>query len=58
MIRSSAADQEWDVITADPRMVRYLKRQGWELKTDHQIPAPVSYKVPFRKLRIGRRRQN
>ena len=54
VIRSSAADQEWDVCTADPRFIRYLKRQGYEPGPDHQFPDHMSCKVPFRKLRIRR----
>jgi hypothetical protein len=52
VFRSSAADKEWDVVTTDPRMIRYLKRQGYDPKTDHQLSDYVSCKVPFRKVRI------
>ncbi len=54
VIGCSAADSEWDVCTADPRFIRYLKRQGYEPGPDHQFPGHMSCKVPFRKLRIRR----
>jgi len=54
VIRCSAADQEWDVCTADPRFIRYLKRQGYEPEPDYQLGDYLSCRVPFRRLRIRR----
>jgi hypothetical protein len=45
VIRASAADQEWDVFTADPRFIGYLKRQGYEPGPDHQSKDAVSCKM-------------
>ena len=55
VIRCSAADQDWDICTADPRFVRYLKRQGYEPAPDYQFGGHMSCRVPFRKLRFGKR---
>jgi hypothetical protein len=55
VIRSSAANQEWDVCTADPRFIRYLKRQGYEPGPDHQLRDHLSCRVPFRRLRISKK---
>ena len=54
VIRCSAADQEFDVCTADPKVIRYLRRQGYHPEPDYQFPDHMSCKVPFRKLRIRR----
>jgi hypothetical protein len=55
VIRSSAADQEWDVCTADPRVIRYLKRQGYEPEPDYQLRDHLSCRIPYRKLRISKK---
>jgi hypothetical protein len=54
VIRCSAADQEWDVCTVDPRFIRHLNRQGYHPEPDYQFPDHMSCKVLFRKLRIRR----
>ena len=56
VIRSSSADSEWDVVSADPRFIRYLKRQGFTLEVDYQLSDHLSCKVPFRNLRVSKRR--
>ena len=55
IIRANALDQEWDVFTEDPRMIRYLTKQGYKLEHDYQISDGWMCMVPFRKLRISRR---
>ena len=53
VIRSSAADKEWDIVTADPRMIRYLEKRGYKPKPDHQFQEPfVQFTVPFGRLRF------
>jgi hypothetical protein len=53
VIRCSVADQEWDIVTADPRMIRYLEKRGYQKIVDEQFKAPYfSFKVPFRRLRF------
>ena len=54
-MRASAADGEWDICSADPRFIRYLKRQGYEPVPDHQLSGFVKFRVPFEKLRIRKR---
>ena len=55
VIRCSAADQEWDVCTADPRFIRYLKRQGYQPEPDYQGRDYLSCRIPYRKLRISKK---
>jgi len=53
VIRSSAADKEWDVCTADPRFIRYLMKQGYAPEPDHQLSDPyMAFTVPFNRLRL------
>ncbi len=56
IIVCSAADSEWIISTADPRFVRYLERQGYEPELDGQFSGCVGCRVPFRKVRIRKRR--
>jgi hypothetical protein len=50
IIRSSAADQEWDICTADPRIIRKLEKRGYQ-KEDRRNPTPyVSFRIPFKRL--------
>ncbi len=52
VIRCSAADQEWDICTADPRMIHHLEKQGYSSVPDHQLSDPyVAFRIPFRSLR-------
>jgi hypothetical protein len=54
VIRCSAADQEWDIVSADPRMIRYLEKRGYQKIVDEQLSAPYFlFKVPFRRLRFS-----
>ena len=55
VIRCSAADQDWDICTADPRFVRYLKRQGYEPAPDYQGRDYLSCRIPYRKLRLSKK---
>ncbi len=54
VIGPCAADQEWDVVTADPRFIRYLRRRGWTLEPDCQFPTHLACRLPFTKLRVLR----
>ena len=55
IIRSSAADSEWDICTADPRIIRYLVKRGFKPSPDHQFSAPYQkFTVPFKKLRFSK----
>jgi hypothetical protein len=54
VIRCSAADQEWDVCTADPRMIRYLTKRSWTRQPDYQDSTFLFCRLPFAKLRVLR----
>jgi hypothetical protein len=54
IILGNAGSQEWDICTADPRIIRKLERQGF--KPDDR-PNPwgyVSFTVPLDRLKIAR----
>lgn len=55
VIGGSAADQEWDVCTANPRFIRYLKRQGYEPAPDYQLGDHLSCRISYRRLRISKK---
>ncbi len=55
VINGNVASQTWDLITADPRIIRRMEKQGY---TPDQRQNPwgfVSFPVPFDRLRILRR---
>ena len=52
IIRGSAANNTWEIVTADPRTIRRMEKQGY--KPDDR-PNPwgyVSYTVPFNRIAI------
>jgi hypothetical protein len=54
VIRCSAEDKAWDIVTADGRVKTRLKRAGYEGKPDHQLSAPYEkFEVPFKLVRFG-----
>lgn len=56
VIRASAADSDWDVCTADPRIARYLMKQGYAPDPDHQFSDPyMAFRMPFGRLRFLKR---
>lgn len=52
VIRASADDKEWDVWTCDPRVMRLLKKRGYEVKLDHQGKGSVSCRIPLGMITI------
>ena len=55
VIRSSAADREWDIVTADGRVKTKLRRAGYHPTADHQLSDPyLKYTIPFAKVSIRR----
>ena len=54
VVRCSAADQEWDVVTADPRFIRYLRKRGWTPEPDYQFHTHLACRIPYAKLRVLR----
>jgi hypothetical protein len=54
VIRCSAADKVWDIVTADSRVKTRLRRAGYEGVPDHQLSAPYEkFEVPFKLVRFG-----
>jgi hypothetical protein len=51
-IIGNAASHEWDVCTADPKMIRKFKRQGYTPEARKNPWGYVSFKVPFRRLTV------
>ncbi len=56
VIRCSAADKTWNIVTADPRVKLRLKRRGHVGNPDHQLSEPYErYTLPFDMVRFGRK---
>ena len=54
VIRGNAASHSWEVVTADPRIIRKLTRQGFK-PDDHPNPwSYVSFTLPFNRIGIRR----
>ncbi len=54
VIRGNAASQEWEILTADPRIIRKVEKQGYR-PDDRQNPwGYVSFTLPWNKIRIGK----
>ena len=54
IIRGNAGSREWEVVTADPRIIRKMAKQGYR---PDERPNPwgyTSYTIPFAKVRIGK----
>src|SRR4030095_2177668 len=52
IIRASAADRTWDIITADPRVTRRLQKKGYK-PDDRKNPwGYVSFTVPFDRVKF------
>ncbi len=54
VINGNAASQEWEICTADPRIIRRLKRQGYKPDERENPWGYVSFIVPFDRVRILR----
>jgi hypothetical protein len=54
VIRGNAADKEWEIITADQRIIRKLGKQGYRPCSNPNPWGYVSFSVPFAKIRIGK----
>jgi len=53
VIRCSAIDKEWEVVTADDRIIRRLKKRGYKVEADKQMGNPyVKATVPFGRVSI------
>jgi len=52
IIKSNAASQEWEIVTADPRTIRRMEKLGYE-PDDRQNPwGYVSFTLPFDRIAI------
>jgi hypothetical protein len=54
IIRGSAADQTWEVVTADPRIIRKMEKQGYKPDPRNNPAEYVSFTVPFGRIKILR----
>jgi len=52
IIRGSAASREWEVCTADPKMIRRMHRQGYIPEARPNPWGYVSFTVPFNRIAI------
>jgi hypothetical protein len=54
VIRGNATNHDWDVCTADPRIIRKLEKQGYCRDTRKNPWGFVSFTVPFARVRFLR----
>ena len=53
VIRKSAADKIWDIVTADPAVIRYLEKRGYVSNRDSQFSDPYRhFEVESKRLRF------
>jgi len=52
IIKGNAADDKWEIVTADPKIKRLMEKRGWE-QDDRVNPwGYVSYWVPYKAVSI------
>jgi hypothetical protein len=54
VIRGDAASQEWEIVTADPRIIRRMERQGYKPDIRTNPWGYVSFTISFDRIRIAR----
>ncbi len=54
IIRTSAADQTWEIVTADPRIIRKMAKQGYQPDARENPWGYVSFTVPYSRVKIMR----
>jgi hypothetical protein len=54
IIKGNAASQGWEIVTADPRMIRRMEKQGYSPDKRENPWGYTSYTIPFAKVRIGK----
>jgi hypothetical protein len=52
IILGSAASRTWDICTADPRIIRKMKMQGYKPDNKTNPWGYASFTLPFEKVRI------
>jgi hypothetical protein len=53
VIRSSAADKQWDVMSADSRIINKLTKKGFKQTQAKNPWGYVSFKIDFDRVRFG-----
>jgi hypothetical protein len=54
VILGNAASMTWDFVTADPKMIRKLQRQGYTPDSRRNPLGYVSFTIPFDRVRIAK----
>jgi len=52
IIRANAASQQWEIVTADPKIIRRMAKQGYQQDKRENPWAYVSFTVPFDRIAI------
>jgi hypothetical protein len=52
IIRGNAASKTWEVVTADPRILRRMEKQGYQPDPRKNPWGYISFTVPFDRVRI------
>jgi hypothetical protein len=55
IIRCHAGSPEWEIVTADPRIIRQLEKKGFKPDDRWNPWGYVSFTLPYDKIRIMRR---
>jgi len=53
VIRCSASDRQWDIMTADVRIINKLTKRGYKQTADKNPWGYVSFKIDFDRVRFG-----
>jgi hypothetical protein len=54
VILGNAASQKWEVVTADPRIIRKMAKQGYQPDDRPNPWGYVSFTVPLDRIKIGK----
>lgn len=54
VIMGNAACQEWDIVSADPRIIRKIERAGWKAEADLDPWGAKRFKIPLPRLSFRR----
>jgi hypothetical protein len=54
IIRGSAGSREWEIITADPKIIRRMDKQGYRPDGKQNPHGFLSFTVPADRVRIGK----
>jgi len=54
VIRGNAASHEWEIVTADPKIIRLMARRGYQQDQRENPWGYVSFIIPFDRVKVLR----